>query len=207
MAKDYEQAVIKKLQEYRRIVARMKVLEKYPIGNGMSLNVVNEDDKLQELHRQLRGLPSYMYLTKREQQLESVAHAYLTRHPAGTRAQLAAVPPSGADAEDEKLLRELRGKIEKVIEARGGHLDDFEATIERISELQDLEQQQKQLDSVIDALGEYRPQYAELLRKCYVEGSPPSAIAEDMNISISTYYLWKRRAFKEFATLIGLNSE
>ncbi|WP_051570337.1 DUF1492 domain-containing protein [Paenibacillus ehimensis] len=185
----------------------MKVLEKYPIGNGMTLNAVSEDDKLQELHRQLRGLPSYMYLTKHEQHLETVAHAYLTRYPVGTRAQLEAVPRVGTDAEDDKLLRELRGKIEKVIEARGGHLDDFEATIERITELQDLEQQRKQLDLAIDALGEYKPQYAELLRKCYVDGLSPSAAADEMNISLSTYYLWRRQAFKEFAALIGLNSE
>ncbi|MFB0845752.1 DUF1492 domain-containing protein [Paenibacillus oleatilyticus] len=185
----------------------MKVLEKYPIGNGMTLNAVSGDDKLQELHRQLRGLPSYMYLTKREQQLETVAHSYLTRYPVGTRAQLAAVPHVGTDDEDEKLLRELRGKIEKVIETRGGHLDDFEATIERISELQDLEQQRKQLDLAIEALGEYRPQCAELLRRCYVDGLSPSEVADEMKISLSTYYLWRRQAFEEFATLIGLNSE
>ncbi|SCW85876.1 hypothetical protein SAMN04487970_10748 [Paenibacillus tianmuensis] len=205
MAKDYEQAVIKQLQEYRRIVARMKVLEKYPIGNGMSLNVVNEDDKLQELHRQLRGLPTYMYLTKREQQLESVAHAYLTRYPAGTRSQLASVPPSGADAEDEKLLRELRGKIEKVIEARAGHLDDFEAAIERISELQDLEQQKQYIEHTLKVFEEYKPQYARLLWLQYIEDKPIDDVVSELRIVRRTFGRWRSKALEEYGKLIGMS--
>ncbi|WP_245719858.1 RNA polymerase subunit sigma-24 [Paenibacillus tianmuensis] len=205
MAKDYEQAVIKQLQEYRRIVARMKVLEKYPIGAGMSLNVVNEDDKLQELHRQLRGLPSYMYLTKREQQLESVAHTYLARYPAGTRAQLAAVPPSGADAEDEKLLRELRGKIEKVIEARGGRLDDFEAAVERISELQDLEQQKQYIEHTLKVFEEYKPQYAKLLWLQYIEDKPIEDVVTELRIVRRTYGRWRSKALEEYGKLIGMS--
>ncbi|SCW86204.1 hypothetical protein SAMN04487970_10779 [Paenibacillus tianmuensis] len=183
----------------------MKVLEKYPIGAGMSLNVVNEDDKLQELHRQLRGLPSYMYLTKREQQLESVAHTYLARYPAGTRAQLAAVPPSGADAEDEKLLRELRGKIEKVIEARGGRLDDFEAAVERISELQDLEQQKQYIEHTLKVFEEYKPQYAKLLWLQYIEDKPIEDVVTELRIVRRTYGRWRSKALEEYGKLIGMS--
>ncbi|MEB9892982.1 RNA polymerase subunit sigma-24, partial [Bacillus cereus] len=83
--KHVEQQVIEQLTGYRDIVGRLRVLETYSVGNGITVSRLNEDDHLQELHRKLRGLPSYMYLTAREQRLESIAHAYLTDYPAGTR--------------------------------------------------------------------------------------------------------------------------
>jgi len=95
-----EQQAIELLSSYRQKQARLQVLSSYSVGAGITISRLNEDDHLQELHRKLRGLPSYLYLSAKEQRLEATAHAYLERYPAGTRAQLAAVPREGADEED-----------------------------------------------------------------------------------------------------------
>jgi DNA-directed RNA polymerase specialized sigma24 family protein len=57
-----EQQVIAQLNAYKRLKARKKQLEGTSVGPGVRLSAVSEDDHLQELHRQLRKLPSYMYL-------------------------------------------------------------------------------------------------------------------------------------------------
>ncbi|CAH8718460.1 hypothetical protein WDD9_005231 [Paenibacillus melissococcoides] len=104
--KHVEQQVIEQLTGYRDIVGRLRVLETYSVGNGITVSRLNEDDHLQELHRKLRGLPSYMYLTAREQRLESIAHAYLTDYPAGTRKQRQAVSEClSSDGGSEALER------------------------------------------------------------------------------------------------------
>ncbi|MGG1601119.1 RNA polymerase subunit sigma-24, partial [Paenibacillus naphthalenovorans] len=153
-----EQKAIEQLSQYRQKLARLQVLSTYSVGSGITISRLNQDDQLQELHRRLRGLPSYMYLNKHEQELESVAHAYLTRYPAGTRAQLAAVPTRGADEEDERLLRELRSKIKKVIAARGWEMDDLDAVLERVAEYQDLKTEIERIDTVLAALEAYKPE-------------------------------------------------
>lgn len=73
--------VIDQLSEYRQSLARIKVLSSYSVGAGITISRLNEDDHLQELHRKLRGRPSYMYLSKREQKLETAAHTHLTEYP------------------------------------------------------------------------------------------------------------------------------
>lgn len=191
---------IEQLANYRQIAARIQVLEKYSVGNGITVSRLNGDDQLRELHLRLRGLPSYMYLTKREQRLETVAHAYLQRYPAGTRAQRDALPVETMDDEDEKLLRELRKKIETVIEARAGHVNDFDAVIARISELQDLQRQKELIDNALEALGSYKPEY-ELLKLRFVEGRSPAEAMSKLGISPRTFRRWQSNAIEAYAIL------
>lgn len=199
-----EQEIIERLRDYKRVVSRIKMLERYSIGNGMYLEALKDDDKLQALHRQLRGLPSYVYLNKHEQELESVAHAYLMRYPVGTRAQLNEVRHlSGADPDDEMRLRELQRKIQKVIEARTGAVDGYEAVIERISELQDLEEQKKQIDNALEALEDYKPKYAKLLRLRYLEGLNAEETGKEWGVTRKTIDRWTKAAFSELAYLTG----
>ncbi|NOK23844.1 MULTISPECIES: sigma-70 family RNA polymerase sigma factor [Myxococcaceae] len=193
-----EQQAIEQLSTYRQKQARLQVLSTYSVGAGITVSRLNEDDHLRELHAKLRGLPSYMYLTKREQQLESVAHAYLTRYPAGTRAQLAAVPTRGADEEDEKLLQEIRGKIKKVIAARGWEMDDLDAVLERVAEYQDLKTEIERIDTVLAALEAYKPGYAKLLRIHYLDGKPWDETARELNVSKDVFYRWRKKALEEY---------
>ena len=199
-----EQQAIELLSSYRQKQARLQVLSTYSVGAGITISRLNEDDHLQELHRKLRGLPSYMYLSKREQQLESVAHAYLERYPAGTRAQLAAVPREGADEEDAKLLQELRRKIRKVIAARGWDVrDDIDEVLDRLAEYQDLKAEIERIDTVLQALERYKPDLARVLRITYVEGKSWSEAAAEMSISSAAFYRRKREALEKFAELAG----
>jgi hypothetical protein len=201
-----EQRVIEQLRSYNTIVGRIKILEKYPLGNGMHLTEpYNEDDKLQALHRQLRGLPSYMYLTKREQKLESVANAYLTRHPAGIKSQHYTVKQiRGVDDEDRKLIKELASKIRKVMDTRHGALDEFEAALRRVSELQDLQQEKDMIDSVLNTMVEYKPHYRNLLVYRYIEDKPVDIVSRELNIHRSTFDKWRKAAINEYANLSGM---
>jgi len=199
-----EQQAIELLSQYRQKQARLQVLSSYSVGAGITISRLNEDDHLQELHRRLRGLPSYMYLSKREQQLETVAHAYLERYPAGTRAQLAAVPREGADEEDEKLLRELRVKIRKVIAARGWDVrDDIDEVLNRLAEYQDLRAEIDRVDTVLAALEQYKPDLARVLRLRYVEGLTQERSAVELGISIKTERRREKRAISEFVRLVS----
>jgi DNA-directed RNA polymerase specialized sigma24 family protein len=193
-----ETAVIEQLSDYKRIVARIKVLENYSVGSGITVSRLNQDDQLMELHQRLRGMPTYMYLSKREQELETTAHAYLDKYPAGTRSQLMAVPASASDPEDDRALREIRQKIEKVIEARTGVRDGYEAVIERLCELQDLQAQRDQIDSALTALGSYKPEYARLLRMHFIDGRAWSESARELNISRDVFYRWRKKAVSEY---------
>jgi DNA-directed RNA polymerase specialized sigma24 family protein len=199
-----EQQAIELLSQYRQKQARLQVLSSYSVGAGITISRLNEDDHLQELHRRLRGLPSYMYLSKREQQLETVAHAYLERYPAGTRAQLAAVPRGGADEEDERLLRELRVKIQKVIAARGWDVrDDIDAVLDRLAEYQDLRAEIERVDTVLAALEQYKPDLARVLRLRYVEGLTQERSAVELGISVKTERRREKRAISEFVRLVS----
>ncbi|BBH19855.1 hypothetical protein Back11_12000 [Paenibacillus baekrokdamisoli] len=196
-----EQDVIHQLTSYKRIIARIKLLENYSIGNGITVSRLNQDDHLQELHRKLKGMPSYMYLSKREQRLETTAHAYLTQYPAGVKAQLAAIPHHADDQEDEKLLRELRQKVEKVVEARTGDKDNFNAVIERISELQDLERKREYYEYAFEVLDGYKSGYGRMLQKEYGEGAKPADIIQEFGYTLTTYYRHRRAALAEYCLL------
>ncbi|UUZ80651.1 DUF1492 domain-containing protein [Paenibacillus sp. P26] len=194
---------IERLQSYKRNEARIKVLNNYSVGGGVYLSTLSRDDNLQSLHRQLKGLPSYMYLTEKEQRLETVAHAYLKSYPVGTRAQLEAVPWKGADAEDEKQLRHLRAKIKKVMEARGMQSSDFDSVIQRISELEDLVRENKRIDEALEALAGYKPEYVSLLRLRYVDGLEVDDIAHEMSIDRSTVYRRLKKAEEEYEKIFS----
>ncbi|WP_342416258.1 RNA polymerase subunit sigma-24 [Paenibacillus sp. FSL R10-2782] len=200
-----EQLTVNQLQEYKRLLARIKVLETYSITGGLLLSTLAGDDRLQELHKKLRGIKTYMYLNRHELELEQTAHAYLTRYPTGTRAQLAEVRQCvGADPDDDKLLRELEQKIQKVIKARGGEVDGygFEDILDRISQLQDLESQKKYFLLTLDTLTGYNQKYGRILYLQYVEFKEPGDIADEMGISLPTLYKWRRLAIREYAGLI-----
>ncbi|MDU5143533.1 MAG: DUF1492 domain-containing protein [Paenibacillus dendritiformis] len=203
MTKQIEQRVIEQLTGYRDIVGRLRVLETYSVGNGITVSLLNEDDHLQELHRRLRGLPSYMYLTPREQRLETTAHAYLTRYPAGTRAQLQAVQDcEPADEEDRQLLEELQRKIAKVIEARTGTPDGFEAILAQLAEYQDLKAEKQRIDAVLDAMDE---ELAKLLRLRYIEKKTVYEVADELNVSLRTHTRRKEEAIRQYCRFMGMS--
>lgn len=199
-----EQEVIEQLSRYRELQARIQVLSTYSVGAGITVSRLSQDDQLQELHRRLRGLPSYMYLSEKEQRLETTAHAYLRRYPAGIRSQLYEVPLQGADAEDEKMLQELRKKIKKVFESRGYDMrDDIDAVLDRLVELQDLQDEVSRIDTVLAALERYKPEYARLLRLRYVEGKQTEVAAKELGIVRQTLHRWEPKAIKTFIQLAG----
>jgi len=197
----HESEAIERLGGYKRIVARIKVLENYSVGAGITVSRMNQDDHLMELHRRLRTMPTYMYLTKREQVLERTAHAYLAGYPAGTKAQLAAVPRTADDPEDAQALREIRQKIEKVIEARTGNREGYEGVLDRLSEFQDLQNERDQIDAALTALESYKPDYALLLRLRYVEGLEIVEVVERMQTSRRTFERSRPKALHEFCRL------
>ncbi|GKU75662.1 DUF1492 domain-containing protein [Paenibacillus sp. L3-i20] len=197
-----EQQVIDQLNQYRQLKARIQVLSTYNIGSGITVSRLNQDDQLQELHSRLRGMPSYMYLSAKEQKLETVAHAYLKQYPAGIKSQLKAIPLEGNDVEDDKLLKELRGKIDNVIKARGyGIRDDIDMVLDRLSELQDLQEQLQKVDNVLVALEEYKPDYSKLLRLKYIESKSVDETCYQLSIVKQTYIRWRTKAISEYIKL------
>lgn len=199
-----EQQVIEQLSQYRRNQARIHVLSTYSVGGGITVSRLNEDDQLQELHSKLRRLPSYMYLSGYEQKLENVAHAYMTRYPAGIKAQKRAIPVDVMDPEDRKLLRELRGKIQKVIAARGydvrGDIDDV---LNRLEEYQNLQAEISRIDTIMNALEQYRPEYAKLLWLRYVDELPAGEVAKKLGIVRKTFDRWRNLAIAEYLRLVS----
>lgn len=194
-----EQQVIEQLSQYRQKQARIQVLSTYSVGAGITVSRLNQEDQLQELHRRLKGKPSYMYLSQHEQQLETTAHAYLTRYPSGIKSQLQAIPKHGADAEDDKLLQELRSKIKRVISARGYKIrDDLDSVLDRLVELQELQEEIQHIDKVLEALEEYKPHFAELIKTHFLQGTAWSETAQAMSISKDVFYRWRKKALAEY---------
>lgn len=200
-----EHQVIEQLSRYRQMQARIQVLSTYSIGSGITVSRLNQDDQLQDLHRRLRGLPSYMYLSRREMRLESIAHAYLGQtYPAGVKSQQKAIPGVGYDDEDTLLLRELKSKIKKVIAARGWDIrDDIDTVLDRLAELQDLQDEVNRIDTVLAALEKYKPQFARLLRLHVVVGMTTEQVAEKIGVAERTIRRWKPLAINEFLKMSG----
>ncbi|MBA9088775.1 hypothetical protein FHR92_005308 [Fontibacillus solani] len=197
-----EQTAIERLSQYRQKQARIQVLSTYSVGAGITVSRLNEDDQLQELHAKLRKLPSYMYLSGYEQKIEQVANAYMTRYPAGVRAQQQAVPVDVMDEEDRELLHELRDKIAKVIAARGYEVrSDIDAILTRLTELQDLQADIQRLDFILDRLQEYKPYDATLLRYIYVDGKNAEEVQSDLGISKRSYWRKIAAAEREYTNL------
>lgn len=196
-----EQQVIEQLSEYKAKQARLQALGTYKVGGGITISRLSEEDELQQLHRRLRGRPSYMYLSQKEQKLETMAHTYLDRYPAGTKAQLAEVPHVGLYEEDDSLLQQLRDKISKVIDARSGCKSDLDDVLERLAELQDLQAEIERVDQVMKLLKDYKPEYVELLKQAFVEGKSWTEVAEVMCLSKDGYYRMRGKALREFAKI------
>lgn len=197
-----EEEVIEQLGSYNRLVARKKVLENYSVGGGVTVSRLNQDDHLQELHRKLTGMPSYKYLSKREEKLKDTAFAYLDKYPAGILSQRDIIPTEGMNEDDTKLLRELKNKIKKVVAARGYDIrTDIDAVLARVSELQDLQEEISGIDNVLEAMQDYKPEYAALLRMRYIENKPVKEIAIEMCITERTFRRWNPAALLEYINL------
>ncbi|MEN1989846.1 RNA polymerase subunit sigma-24 [Paenibacillus hubeiensis] len=201
MANTKEQKVIEQLTEYKAKKARLQALGTYKVGGGITISRLSEEDELQQLHRRLRGQPSYMYLSSKEQALETVAHTYLERYPAGTRAQLAAVPDIGLYEEDDPLLQQLRDKISKIIDARSGCKSDLDEVLERLAELQDLQAEIERVDQVMQLLDNYSPGYANILRLAFFEKQSWQEIAGKLRISKAEYYRRREKAMRMYMKL------
>ncbi|MBU5670264.1 RNA polymerase subunit sigma-24 [Paenibacillus brevis] len=200
-----ETRVIDQLSKYRELTGRIRILESYKIGAGMTVSRLNEDDQLQDLHRKLKGMPSYMYLNKHEQKLEQTAHAYLDRYPAGTRAQKRAIPLRGIDRADDKLLWEIRKKIQRVIDARGGCSSDLDDVLERVAELQELQDEKSEIDKILEVMSETHSHFAELLRLRYIQGMPVADVATELCIVPRTFDRWRPIAISKYGELAGMS--
>ncbi|MBG9737104.1 RNA polymerase subunit sigma-24 [Paenibacillus alvei] len=206
MAKTVEQKVIEQLAGYRDIIGRLRVLETYSVGNGITVSRLNQDDHLQELHTKLRRMPSYMYLSQKEQRLEAAAHAYLERYPTGTKAQLRAVQDcEPVDEEDEAMLEELQKRIAKVIEARTGTPEGFEAILAQLAEYQDLLAEKQQIDAVLDVLERDTFHLAKLLRLRYIEALPAGEVADQLGVVRRTFDRWRASAIAKYGKLCGMS--
>lgn len=198
--------VIKLLQDYQDTIARIKVLKLQPLGMGYyTVADAAKDDKLMELHKQLRGLPSYMYLTPREQQLESSAHMHLTRYPAGIQSQYREVAGlKDDDPEEAHRLHELRESIGKVLEARTCQPEGIDEVLERMTELQGLEAKREYYNNALEVLDERFPGYGRLLHFRYAEGKAPAEIMQEMQASKTTYYRWEQEAIAELSKILNV---
>ncbi len=206
MNKDTEQKVIAHLQRYRDVCNRIKVLSCYSVGAGITINRLSEDDELQQLHAQLRGKPSYMYLSKREQDLMSAATANMTSYPAGTRAQLYEVAHThSADPIEERRLRELEKSVRKVIEARTGVAEGFEGVLSKVTELQDLMAERDNTNAIFEVMRESQSNLADLLHLRYVQEQKVQDVSLALSIERRTFIRWHNRAIDEFSKLAGIN--
>lgn len=203
--KETERAVVQQLGSCKRIAARIKILEKQQAGGGIAIRALHEDDQLQALHRKLRSMPSYLYLDRRELELEAAAHQYIRERPAGLHSQLAAADRArGAAGEDREALLAIRRGIERVIAARTGVREGFAGILDRLSELQDLERRREEIEWALHALEEYKPEYARLLRLRYVESEPVDRVTEQLGVVKQTFYRWRKKAIEEYARIAGI---
>jgi len=207
-----EAYVIKQLDRYRFLSSRARILSTYSIGAGVLLTTICEDDRLQELHGKFHDQPSYMYLTKREQELEAVAHANLRRYPAGIAAQnreikAIRVPSKEEDPQGRKDVLDLRRRIKRVYEARTGASADngtIQSVVNRVAELQQVQAELRNIEIVFEEVRREKPEYELLLKLRYVERQPAGEVARRMNISKKTFDRYRDRAIDEFARLSGL---
>ncbi|MBU7318638.1 DUF1492 domain-containing protein [Paenibacillus oleatilyticus] len=165
LEQNYEKMAIDQLRGYKRLVGRIKMLEKYPVSGGMRLGTIVQDGQLQDLHRQWRKLAA-----------------------------------SGADQE---ALRSAEAKIKALLEGQMGTSDGYQGILARVSELEELGRQKEQMERAMDALDDFKHEYAQVLKLLYVDGNEPHDIACDLGISLSTFYGWRRKALKEYGILIS----
>lgn len=200
-----EELVIEELAEYKKLSNRLRILNKQSIGMGMSMEFTNPDDKLKDLHNRLKPLKSYMYLTKKEQALETIAHAYLPRYALGTKAQLNDIRGLvGNDDEDDKLLRDLERKVEKVYDARHGEVDGYEAVLSRMVEMQEIQDKLSHVESIFDIMDEKKSHYVLLLKMRFIEKEEIEQVMHELNTSRAVFFRWRTLAINQYAALSGL---
>ena len=199
---------IERLSKYRQHQARIRVLSTYSVGSGITLSRIGEADELKQLHERLRPQRTYMYLSQREQELETVAHAKLSRYPVGTRAQLQEVTKAlteaieeGGDKEEIESLESLRRAVKRVSKAREGELKNVDKVINNLAELQDLQAEVARLDLILEELETYEPEAVKLLRIHYIEGKTPDESAAALGIVRQTFYTWRKEAAAAFNNL------
>lgn len=206
MTESTEQAVINQLTGYKRLCGRIKLLHLQPIGMGMNIDHDGSEDLLQALHKSLKGKPSHMYLTPKQQKLEITAYAYLERYPFGTKSQLKEVKRhSGSDAEDKANLSELARQIQKVIDTRGSSGNGNADVYKRLDELQSTLDEKRLIDNTLETIGEYAPDLERLLKSRYIEGKSVEEVASDLGIVRKTFDRWKQKALEEYAIIIGMS--
>lgn len=200
-----EEAVIKELAEYKRLSNRLRVLNKQTIGVGMSMEFSNPDDKLKDLHSRLKPLASYMYLSKKEQELETIAHAYLPRYALGTKSQLSDIRELvGNDAEDDKLLRGLEHKVEKVLESRRGDIEGYEGILNRMVEMQDIQDKLSPIESIFDIMQERKPHHVSILKLYIIDKMDLEIVIQKLCTSRTVFFRWRLKAIEQYAELSGL---
>lgn len=204
----YEDVVVEQLKGYKRLAGRIAMLEKQPAGMGIAVSRGPEGDRLQALHRKLKEMPSYMYLSPKEQELELTAHAYIENYTTGTLSQLREVRRvSGADEEDQGRLNDLAHRIARVLEARRGTGDSYEGyegAERRLDEMQALQERKDRIDHVLASLSSYKPDYSQLLRLRFIEGLSVEEVSAQLLIVRKTFSRWKPKAIREYAELAGL---
>ncbi|MEW4371788.1 RNA polymerase subunit sigma-24 [Paenibacillus kandeliae] len=202
MNKETEQKVINHLHRYRDVCGRITVLSKYSVGAGITINRLSEDDELQQLHSQLRGKPSYMYLSLREQAVMNAATANMERYPAGTKAQLHEVARThSTEPLEEFRLRELERSIKRVLEARTGQAEGYDEVLDKLSELQDKIAERDNTDAVFEVMRKHNSNLVDLLQLRYVENRQVDDVIAAFNIAPATYRRWREKAIEEFAKL------
>lgn len=202
MNKDTEQKVIAHLQRYRDVCGRITVLSKYNVGAGITINRLSEDDELQQLHAQLRGKPSYMYLSMREQDLVNATTANMERYPAGTRSQLHEVARThSTDPLEESRIRKVERSIKRVLEARMGQSEGYDGVLDLLGELQDLMAERDNTNTVFDEMRKHNSNLVDLLYLRYVEDRQADDVIAAFNIAPATYTRWREKAINEFAKL------
>ncbi|MBJ6360421.1 ECF-type sigma factor [Paenibacillus sp. GCM10012307] len=205
----FEEQVVNQLKGYKRLASRIAMLEKQPVGMGISVSRGPENDRLQALHRKLKDMPSYMYLSQKEQDLELTAHAYLENYTTGTLSQLREVRrASGVDEEDQGKLNDIARRVAKVLEARRGDGDSYEGyegALRRLDEIKELQEQKERIDGALELLATYKPDYTKLLKLRFIEGMSVEEVSAQLLIVRKTFSRWKPKAIEEYAELAGLS--
>ncbi len=206
MTESTEQAVIDQLTGYKRLCGRIKMLHIQPIGMGMSIEHDGSEDLLTALHKELKGKPSHMYLTKKQQNLELTAYAYLEKYPIGTKAQLNEVKRhTGSDAEDKANLKELARQIQKVIDTRSGEGKGHAIVLRRLVDLQEAIDEKYLIDCALNALSDYKPQYSELLTFRYIDGLTVDEVSKRLGIVRKTFDRWREKSIEEYAEINSMS--
>ena len=102
------------------------------------------------------------------------------------------------------MFKELKRKIEKVIEARTGSYDGYDGVIKRLTELQDLQKQKETIEFSLEVLAEYQPDYAQLLRLRYIESKSVEEITIQLDTSRRTFDRWLAKANEEYTALAAV---